>query len=78
DDDGLEAISPEGIYYKQVAKLPSDWNEQKGVSLPVPAKFSPLKKMQVGIVKENSLLKTFYFVEFNGKWYLLYMYDCGA
>ena len=71
-----EASSPNGVYYSQVNDLPEDWDMEKGESIPPPLKLKYLKKFVVQVQYDNWIAKTFYFVESNNKWFLLYINDC--
>ena len=73
-----EASSPNGIYYSQVDKLPEDWDMEKGESIPTPQKLKYLKKFVVEVQYDSWIVKTFYFVESNNKWFLLYIDDCDC
>lgn len=73
-----EASSPNGVYYSQVNDLPEDWDMEKGESIPPPLKLKYLKKFVVQVQYDNWIVKTFYFVESNSKWFLLYINDCDC
>jgi hypothetical protein len=73
-----EASSPNGVYYSQVNDLPEDWDMEKGESIPPPLKLKYLKKFVVQVQYDNWIAKTFYFVESNSKWFLLYINDCDC
>lgn len=73
-----EASSPNGVYYSQVNDLPEDWDMEKGVSISPPLKLKYLKKFVVQVQYDNWIAKTFYFVESNNKWFLLYINDCDC
>jgi tetratricopeptide (TPR) repeat protein len=73
-----EAISPDGIYYKQVSELPTDWDPVDGTIIPSPNKYKNLKKMKVEIQYEKTIIKILYFIEYKNKWHLLYIYDCDC
>ena len=73
-----EASTSNGIYYSQINKLPEDWDIEKDESIPSPQKLNYLKKFIVQIQYDSWIVKTFYFVESNNKWFLLYIYDCDC
>ena len=79
-EDGFcdEASSPNGVYYSQMNDLPEDWDMEKGESIPPPLKLKYLKKFMVQVQYDNWIVKTFYFVESNNKWFLLYINDCDC
>lgn len=78
-----EATTPDGIYYKQVFELPqivtadmdSDGSFKK---IPTPGKYNNLKKMVVNIQYDKWIIKILYFIQYNSKWYLLYIDDCDC
>jgi uncharacterized coiled-coil protein SlyX len=74
----IEATSPNGIYYKQVTDLPTDWDMMTGKAIPPPLMLNPLKKMAVNVQHNFGIVKTFYFIESNNKWFLLYIDDCDC
>lgn len=73
-----EASSPNGVYYSQVYDLLEDWDMEKGESIPPPLKLKYLNKYVVQVQYDNWIVKTFYFVESNNKWFLLYVNDCDC
>lgn len=74
-----EATSSDGIYYNEINELPRNYDVEKDVYIPSPNKYKNLRKIRVGIQLEK-FVRTLYFIEFNTKWYLLYIdgCDCGA
>lgn len=75
------ANSPDGIYYSQVYDLPAvyDYTEEgELVDIPIPYKLKYLKKFVVQVQYDYWIEKTFYFVESNNKWFLLYINDCDC
>jgi len=73
-----EATSPDGIYFEQVNELPKEWDTENGTEIPTPLKYKNLRKIKVQIQYEKWIIKTFYFIEFDTKWYLLYIDDCDC
>ena len=73
-----EATSPNGIYYSQVNKLPESWDFEKDNFLPTPERLNNLKKNVVQIQYDYFIIQTFYFIESDNKWFLLYIYDCDC
>ena len=73
-----ESTSPDGIYYKLATELPEDYDIENDRTIPTPTKLNNLHKMRVNIQFDLWVIKTLYFVEFNGKWNLLYIDDCDC
>ena len=73
-----EARSPNGIYYKEINELPGHYEIEKNVGIPAPKKYKNLRKMKVEIQFKKWVIKTLFFIEFNKKWYLLYIDDCDC
>ena len=73
-----EASSPNGVYYSQVNDLPEDWDMEKDELIPPPLKLKYLEKFVVQVQYDNWIAKSFYFVESNSKWFLLYINDCDC
>jgi hypothetical protein len=73
-----EAISPDGIYFEQVNELPKETDPESLAEIPTPHKYKNLSKIKVQIQYDKWIIKTFYFIEFNTKWYLLYIDDCDC
>lgn len=75
-----ELIGEDGIYFQYVEKFPDIWDMIKERLNPVgfPSKYIKNKKVKVEIQYEKSIIKTMYFVEINGGWYLTYFYDCDC
>lgn len=73
-----EATSPDGIYYHLINSLPEDWDVERGVSIPPPAKFRNLKKIVVQVQYDKWIRKTIYFAQSNNIWYMIYIQDCDC
>lgn len=73
-----EASSQNGVYYKNVSNLPEGFDMEKGESIPPPIKFKHSNKILVQVQFDHWIAKTFYFVELNNKWFLLYINDCDC
>ena len=73
-----EATSPDGIYYKQVFKLPGYYDMEKDMAMSAPSKYNNFKKMIVEIQHNKWIIKTLYFIEYKNNWYLLYIDDCDC
>jgi hypothetical protein len=79
----LEEPVLDGIYYKEIGEFPSsDSLDDYGnlISIPPQGKFKPLKKMMVQIMQNDEIVQTIFFVKYNAKWHLVYLYycDCSA
>jgi hypothetical protein len=79
----LEEPVLDGIYYKEIGEFPSsDSLDDYGnlISIPPQGKFKPLKKMMVQIMQNDEIVQTIFFVKYNDKWHLVYLYycDCSA
>ena len=72
------ATTPDGIYYKEVSSLPQDVDVEHSDYIPVPRKFEYLEKVVVDVVYEKWIISTFYFAKYNGRWFLIYSYDCDC
>jgi len=70
----------DGIYYQEVKELiHSTWNESEEIiQKSYFEKFKNLKKMKVEIIIRGYLIKTFYFIDYKNRWYLLYVDDCDC
>lgn len=79
-DDGFceESSSPNGVYFSQVNDLIEDMDMETGDYIPAPTKLKYLKKIRVLVQFDKWVTKTFYFVESNNKWFLLYIDDCDC
>jgi hypothetical protein len=73
-----EATTPDGIYYKQVFELPQIFMYSDPKKIPTPSKYNNLKKMVVNIQYDKWIIKILYFIQYNSKWYLLYIDDCDC
>lgn len=73
-----EASSPDGIYYRKVEEFPQDWDMEKSIPIPTPAKLKKLNKKVVYIQTEKWIKKTLYFVQSGKKWFLIYIDDCDC
>lgn len=72
---------PDGVYYKQVDKLPSypDMsNDFKMMELPVPEKYQDGQKAVVKILNDGWIIKIMYFMVIEGKWRLIVVNDCDC
>jgi hypothetical protein len=70
--------SKDGVYFKEVTRLPEDYNMDNDTYVPAPKKYKPLKKMNVQILYDNWIIQDFYFIQSNDIWYLLYIDDCDC
>lgn len=73
-----DASSRDGIYYYPVSELPASQNPTTFQFVPAPVRLRNLNKMRVEIQFNNVIVKTYYFIEFKGNWYLLYVYHCDC
>jgi hypothetical protein len=70
----------DGIYYHEVKELiHSTWNESEEIiEKSYFERLENFKKMKVEIIIRGYLIKTFYFIDYRNRWYLLYVDDCDC
>jgi hypothetical protein len=73
-----ESESPDGVYFRTVTALPEDIDAETGMRLPADAHLLSLPLRQVVVLHEHWYLKTFYFAQEKGEWYLVVVQDCGC
>lgn len=74
-----EFSGEDGIYFYHVEKFPDIWDgNERYIPVSLPSQFRKSKKVRVEIQYENMIIKTLYFIEINGGWYLTYFYDCDC
>ena len=74
-----KASSPNGIYYQQVSHIKAgDYIPEGNEDYLEPLILKHLKKMLVVIQMNHWKVASMYFVEFNNKWFLLYLDACDC
>jgi hypothetical protein len=75
-----EQLGSDGIYYHEVKELiHSTWNESEEIiEKSYFERLENFEKMKVEIIVRGYLIKTFYFIDYKNRWYLLYVDDCDC
>lgn len=71
----------DGIYFKEVKELPTHVifsGEYKVKPIELPATYKRGKKMKVVLLYKHHIIKTFYFITADNKWYLVVIDDCSC
>ncbi len=75
-----ESRSPDGIYFQYIENLPTymDGGSAEWIEWPYPEKYKNSKKVRVNILKDAWIVKTMYFLEADGRWWLVIIDQCDC